>query len=109
MSTSLAAFESSVTGDMPPSGVSPALTALWWSNKGEWTKAHAVVMDDEGADCAWVHAYLHRTEPDLANARYWYARAGRPVATGPLDAEWRVIAATLLGDDIAAADIASRR
>jgi hypothetical protein len=109
VSASLAAFERSLTGDRPPAGLSAALTALWWASKGEWEKSHEIVMNEDGTDCAWVHAYLHRAEPDLANARYWYARAGRPVATGPLDPEWRAIAATLLGDDSAAADIASQR
>jgi hypothetical protein len=44
----------------------------------------------------WVHAYLHRSEGDLDNARYWYRRAQRPVATMPLDAEWDAIAQVLL-------------
>jgi hypothetical protein len=44
----------------------------------------------------WVHAYLHRKEGDLWNAGYWYRRAGRPAATGALEAEWRAIAAALL-------------
>jgi hypothetical protein len=43
-----------------------------------------------------VHAYLHRKEGDLANARYWYARAGRPAAAGALDDEWAMIAAAML-------------
>ena len=54
---------------------------------GDWAGAHRVVQDDGSADAAWVHAHLHRVEGDLANARYWYARAGRPEATGSLDEE----------------------
>ena len=54
-------------------------------------------MDEHGPDCAWVHAYLHRVEADLSNARYWYGRAGKPVATGTLPAEWRAITSALLG------------
>jgi hypothetical protein len=46
--------------------------------------------------CAWVHAYLHRAEGDLDNARYWYRQAGRPLATDDLRTEWARIAATLL-------------
>ena len=30
------------------------------------------------------------------NAAYWYRRAGRAVANGPLDDEWATIAAALL-------------
>jgi hypothetical protein len=35
-------------------------------------------------------------EGDLANARYWYRQAQRPVSSKPLAAEWEVIASTLL-------------
>jgi hypothetical protein len=45
-----------------------------------------------------VHGYLHRKEGDLANAGYWYRRAGRPVASEPLAAEWETIARALLKD-----------
>ena len=45
---------------------------------------------------AWVHAYLHRKEGDLANADYWYRRAGQPACDGPLDDEWAAIVETLL-------------
>jgi hypothetical protein len=45
---------------------------------------------------AAVHAYLHRKEPDLANARYWYNRADRVPATGSLDSEWAALAEELL-------------
>jgi len=34
-------------------------------------------MDEGGKDCAWVHAYLHRVEGDLENARYC---TGRPAS-----------------------------
>jgi hypothetical protein len=53
-------------------------------------------MDESGRDAAWVHAYLHRVEGDLGNARYWYRQAGRSPAAGALDAEWDAIAAALL-------------
>jgi hypothetical protein len=43
-----------------------------------------------------VHAYLHRVEGDLDNARYWYGQARRPVARGALQAEWDAIAAEIL-------------
>jgi hypothetical protein len=92
----LAAFKSSFTDKMPPDALSPALTALWWAGKDAWDKAHRIVMDEDSADCAWVHAYLHRVEGDLGNAGYWYRQAGRKPATGELAAEWDAIAATLL-------------
>ena len=35
-------------------------------------------------------------ENDDENARYWYRRAGTPIATGGLKAEWTAIARDLL-------------
>jgi hypothetical protein len=94
----LAAFEASVAGELPPAGLSGPLRALWWDAKGAWDRAHAAAQEREGeAAHDWVHAYLHRKEPDPANAAYWYRRAGREVATGPFAAEWREIATALLG------------
>ncbi len=49
-----------------------------------WDKAHDIVMSEEGADCAWVHAYLHRVEGDRDNARYWYRQARREPARASL-------------------------
>jgi len=89
-------FKRSLAKAKPPVGVAPALAALWWAGKDGWEKAHRIVMDEAGKDCAWVHAYLHRVEGDLPNARYWYRRAQRPVPSKPLAAEWDVIASTLL-------------
>ena len=76
------AFRQSLADRDPPSHLGAPLTALWWAAKGEWDKAHTVAQDDDSADAAWVHAYLHRVEGDLGNARYWYARARRATATG---------------------------
>ena len=73
-----------------------AIEALWWAARDDWTRAHEVAQADQGAPAAWVHAYLHRVEGDLENAKYWYALAGKPVAAAPLDDEWRAIAAALL-------------
>ena len=36
------------------------------------------------------------SEGDAGNAGYWYARAGKPAATGTLEAEWATIARALL-------------
>jgi hypothetical protein len=69
---------------------------MWWAAKGDWTQAHRIVMDASGADAAWVHAYLHRLEGDLPNARYWYGVARRPPATGSFDEEWHAIVAALV-------------
>jgi hypothetical protein len=92
----LSDFKASLTGTQPPADL--ALAALWWDAKGDWRAAHEHVQRDEGnAACDWVHAYLHRKEGDLSNARYWYRNAGRPAASGPLDREWEAIVAALTG------------
>jgi hypothetical protein len=67
----LAEFKQGQSKARPPAGLSVALIALWWAGKDAWDKAHKIVMDEGGKDCAWVHAYLHRVEGDLENARYW--------------------------------------
>jgi hypothetical protein len=96
----LAEFKHSLAKSKPPTDLAPALAALWWAGQEtgqeKWDKAHGIVMNDGSADCAWVHAYLHRVEGDLDNARYWYRQAQRPVPTEPLAAEWDAIAETLL-------------
>jgi hypothetical protein len=89
-------FRESVSASAPPADAPPALRALWWAAKGDWEKAHTIVMNDESAEAAWVHAYLHRVEGDLPNAGYWYRTAGKPVEQGPLEAEWNAIVAALL-------------
>jgi hypothetical protein len=91
------ACELTLSLELPPSGLAPPLESLWWAAKGDWEKAHKIVQDDESREAAWVHAYLHRVEGDLPNARYWYSTAGKPVAAGSLEAEWQAIAAALLG------------
>ena len=89
-------FEASMEGAAPPASASMAVAALWWDAKGNWNRAHACAQAQEDRDGAWVHAYLHRKEGDQDNAAYWYRRAGKPMATGPLEAEWRAILKALL-------------
>ena len=93
----LAEFKASVTKQVPPSDLAPPVQALWWAAKGDWDKAHTIVMNDESREAAWVHAYLHRVEGDLGNAGYWYRQAGQPVAKDSLEAEWERIVSALLG------------
>jgi len=88
-------FKASLAKASPPAGLSVPLQALWWAGKDDWDKAHKLVMGDDSAESAWVHAYLHRVEGDLPNARYWYRQATREPATNALDAEWAAIAGEL--------------
>jgi hypothetical protein len=96
----LAEFQRSLTAETAPRGLAPSLAALWWAKRGDWDKAHKIVMDEGGRDAAWVHAWLHRVEGDAGNAAYWYRAAKRPVAAGGHETEWKAIAAALLdGED----------
>ena len=92
----VAAFTATLAARIPPHGLNAALTALWHDGRGDWHAAHETAQNIDDADGAWIHAYLHRKEGDAGNAAYWYRRAGRPVSTLSLDAEWNEIAAALL-------------
>jgi hypothetical protein len=94
----LHAFTRSVLENKPPTPLTPSLQALWWAAKDDWERAHQIVMAHDDRDCAWVHAYLHRREGDLPNARWWYNESKRPVATGSLDNEWSAIVRALLNE-----------
>ncbi len=93
-----AEFRKSLADPTPPQALAGPVQALWFAAKGDWRRAHSIVQKDEADPThAWVHAHLHREEGDLANAAYWYRRAGRPVAEGEIDRERREILAVLLG------------
>jgi hypothetical protein len=91
-------FKNSLNADGPPAGMEALLAALWHTASNHWDRAHQIVQDIESANAAWIHAYLHRAEGDLGNARYWYARAGRPASNDALEKEWEQIVRTLLGN-----------
>lgn len=82
-----------------------ALQALWYDYRDDWHRSHKTI--DYESDlakgearcdrtCAWVHAYLHRKEGDLGNARYWYRRSGKPESKLSLTQERQEIARALL-------------
>lgn len=94
-------FTLTTSGDSPPEKLMPALEALWYLRKGDWDRAHAIVQAHEGDRAyALVHAHLHRIEGDLANAGYWYHRAGRQKTTDvTLEEEWKSLVAHFLEGD----------
>ncbi len=89
-------FRGCVGNGQPPAGLGLALAALWWDAKGNWKRAHESAQQDRGPAGAWVHAYLHRKEGDLANADYWYGQAGKTRCQNPPEQEWSEIAQVLL-------------
>ncbi len=58
------------------------LRALWYDQQGDWETAHKIASGMSDTHAMWIHAYLHRKEPDLDNARYWYRNAGQPFPEG---------------------------
>jgi hypothetical protein len=92
----LSEFIRSTSEAKPPSGLSPALLALWHDKKGDWHASHEVAQEIKDSTGSWIHAYLHRKEGDSGNAAYWYRRANKPDSSASLDAEWEEIAADLL-------------
>jgi hypothetical protein len=97
MDMKLEDFQSSLSNDLPPAGITSSLAALWYAGKGDWEQAHNIAQDIPTRDGSWVHAWLHRQEGDEWNANYWYNRASRPNPGGPFEKEWKDIVVTLLG------------
>ena len=89
-------FRRTLTDAAPPQNLTAPLRALWFDGRGDWNQAHSVAQDVEDATGAWVHAYLHRKEGDLANAGYWYRRARKLECRESLETEWEEIATALL-------------
>lgn len=88
--------ESIETLEKCPAFLPLSLQGLWYDKKFGWDEAHDLLGDASDTDSAWVHAYLHRREGDLNNARYWYNRSGKPESKVSLDEEWNEIASQLL-------------
>ena len=78
-------FKSTLKDSQPNSSWDVSIQALWYDAKGEWKKAHDLI--DHLSDHVSSHAYLHRVEGDLWNARYWYNRAKQPEFIGSLEEE----------------------
>jgi hypothetical protein len=90
------AFEQSLKNTAPAKNSTVYLQAMWYDANNDWSKAHALVDSLDDAAACWVHAYLHRKEGDMANAGYWYRRAGKNIPSINLQEEWEAIVKALL-------------
>jgi hypothetical protein len=79
-----------------PENLDTPLRALWLDANDDWSAAHCLVDNPRTKAETRVHAYLHRKEGDLSNARYWYGRASVRPVTGPLEDEWESLVRELL-------------
>ena len=94
-------FTLTTSRNSPPAGLAPALEALWHLRRGDWDRAHAIVQGHENdRSYAVIHAHLHRIEGDLANAGYWYRRAGRKTADAALEEEWKTLVEHFLSENV---------
>lgn len=89
-------FKTSLNKELPPTGLSRLLQALWQEAKGNWEAAHRIAQAEDSVLSNWIHAYLHRKEGDWANASYWYAHAGKTMPRLTLAEEWEHLVQTLL-------------
>jgi hypothetical protein len=98
--STLDTFKESLTQDNPPGNFSAHATALWYAGKGNWGKAHDIVQDLPDEDASRIHAFLHRQEGDISNAKYWYAKAGSKMPASSLDEEWENLVKRSIGASI---------
>ena len=61
--------------------------AIWYAVKDNWDMAHNIIQDINTENASWIHAYLHRVEGDIANAKYWYNRSRKEPYSESLNSE----------------------
>jgi hypothetical protein len=94
----MTAFRESLKNNEPSADLSSHARALWYAGKGNWNKAHDIVQDLPDDVASLIHAFLHRKEGDISNAKYWYAKAGSRMPKTSLDEEWELLTRQALGE-----------
>ena len=89
-------FQRALRGKAPPDQWGDPFKALWWDACGHWEEAHEIAQELTSSWGAWMHAYLHRKQGDLWNARYWYRMSGTEEPKGSLEQERTSLLESLL-------------
>lgn len=63
------------------------LKALDLAREGSWDASHQLVQQYSDKLSCLIHAYLHRVEDNISNAKYWYRRAGVDMPNNTLEEE----------------------
>jgi hypothetical protein len=71
-----------------PVDLSDYLLSLWHEKNDDWETAHSIIQKIPDQMASHIHAYLHRKEGDIWNAKYWYNRAEVKLKEIPLGKEW---------------------
>ena len=71
----------------PSDKLSGIYLAIWYAVKDNWDMAHNIIQDINTETASWIHAYLHRVEGDIANAKYWYNHSKKEPCTESLKSE----------------------
>jgi hypothetical protein len=80
-----------------PANLSLEAQSLWHAKKGNWDAAHNIAQDIHTKRGSWIHALLHLIEGDVANAGYWFAKAGKSaVKIAEIEELWEEIATEIL-------------
>lgn len=63
------------------------LKILNLSHDGSWDEAHKLIQKHSDDLSCRIHAYLHRVEGNIDNAKYWYERIGIDMPNNSLEDE----------------------
>ncbi len=61
------------------------IKALDLAREGSWDESHQLVQQYSDELSCLIHAYLHRVEGDISNAKYWYRHAGADMPINSLE------------------------